>query len=744
MSEWSDAVHDHRWRRTLSTLLPAAVLATTAALIVGLTASPATASQGPGHNSGPGNQSDRLAITTVSNPRPSLVSGGQVLVSVSVPRGAHDVRVTDNGHDVTSAFRTQRDGSLLGLVTGLRAGTNVLAARSDGRGSSHAELKVDNHPITGPVFSGPQQTPFFCETTAFGLAPAVMPNCSAPTQVTFQYKNTAGAFVVLADPTSHPADLATATVNGHTVPYIVRVETGTIDRAVYQIAALYDGSDPNPLGADGSWNRALVYTFGGGCNAGYHQGNSTGGVINDLFLGQGYAVASSSLNVLDNNCSSVISAEAAMMVKEHFIDTYGPVSHTIGWGGSGGAIQQYTISDEYPGIVDGIIPSISFPDPLSTAGPVDDCKLLDNFFAGPGATFTAAQRQEISGYNDYTSCQSWDATFANRATATGSCNSAIPVAARWNPVTNPNGVKCNANEQLVNQFGRDPNTGFVRSTLDNTGVQYGMAALEAGQITADQFVTLNADMGGIDFTGALMPGRITADPKALNAAYSDDLLTNGGQGLRDTPIIDQRDDLDFAGFGNDIHTSEWSFAMRQRLIQANGTAANQVIIENQPAGDVVNAANAYELDAMNRWLTAIDADRSHRGLPSKVISDKPADLGDGCFTSATQRVVAKVTDPASGPCAAAGFPVATNPRQVAGEAQNTNVLKCALQPLNFAAYPVTFTADQKAQLRATFPTGVCNYNKPGVGQHRPIGSWLSYGDERTGLTRPTHIPGPNE
>jgi Tannase-like family of unknown function (DUF6351) len=83
----------------------------------------------------------------------------------------------------------------------------------------------------------------------------------------------------------------------------------------------------------------LVYTFGGGCNAGYHQGASTGGVLNDLFLAQGYAVASSSLNVLDNNCGPIISAEAAMMVKEHFIETYGPVLHTIGWGGSGGAIQ---------------------------------------------------------------------------------------------------------------------------------------------------------------------------------------------------------------------------------------------------------------------------------------------------------------------------------------------------------------------------------------------------------------------
>jgi hypothetical protein len=734
-------VHDHRWRRTL---INAGTLAATSALVLGLTAVTATASQAPAAQSSSGHQSSaRLALTSVSNPHPSLVSGGQLLVGVTLPKDTRQnrVRITDNGHDVSSVFHAQSDGSLLGLVTGLREGSNTLEARIDSRGpgsGQRSDLRVVNHPISGPVFSGPQQVPFFCETQAFGLAAAVQPLCSAPTVVSFQYKNTAGAFVALADPASRPADLATATVNGRSVPYVVRVETGTIDRAVYQIAALYDGINPSPLKQDSSWNDRLVYTFGGGCNAGYHQGNATGGVINDLFLAQGYAVASSTLNVLDNNCSSVISAEAATMVKEHFIETYGPVAHTIGWGGSGGAIQQYTISDEYPGILDGIIPGISFPDPLSTAGPVDDCKLFDTYFAGAGASLTAAQRTAIAGYNDFTSCQSWDATFANRATATGSCNSAIPVAARWDPVTNPGGVKCNANEQLVNQLGRDPNTGFVRSTLDNTGVQYGLAALRSGQITAAQFTALNAGVGGIDFTGAPQAARIKADPKALKDVYSDDLITNAGQGLRDTPIIDMRTDLDFAGFGNDIHTSEWSFAMRERLKEANGTSANQVIIENQPTLDEQTAASIFELNAMDRWLDSIDADHSGRSLQSKIINDRPSDVSDGCYLSGTQRVQARVTDPASGPCAAS-YPVATNPRIQAGESLAMNVLKCSLTPLNFASYPVTFTAAEKAQLRATFPSGVCDYKRSGVGAQHPIGSWLSYGDERTGLTPPTRI-----
>ncbi|WP_240490942.1 DUF6351 family protein, partial [Amycolatopsis vancoresmycina] len=150
-----------------------------------------------------------LTIETVSNPRPALVSGGQVLVKV-VPAGKR-VTVSANGRDVTPSFRAQPDGSLLGLVTGLRDGVNDLAASTRDR---RANLRVTNHPITGPVFSGTQQQPFYCETPAFGLPAASPPLCSAPTQVSYQYRTTAGTFAPLADPATRPADLATATVGG--------------------------------------------------------------------------------------------------------------------------------------------------------------------------------------------------------------------------------------------------------------------------------------------------------------------------------------------------------------------------------------------------------------------------------------------------------------------------------------------------------------------------------------------------
>jgi hypothetical protein len=659
-----------------------------------------------------------LAVTAVSNSRVEFVSGGDVLVRVA---NGDDVRVRRNGRDVTASFTPQPDGSLLGVVDGLREGRNTItAAASRGR---HASLRVVNHPRQGPVFSGPRQLPFYCQTEAFGLAPAQQPTCAAPTVVGYVYRTTAGRFQPLADPAARPADLATASVAGRAVPYVVRVETGVIDRAVYQLAALHGGADPSPVAPEAGWNGRLVYHFGGGCNGGYRQGAGTAGVLDDLFLSQGYAVASATLNVLDNNCSPIISAEAAMMVKEHFLETYGPARHTIGWGGSGGAIQQYDIADAYPGILDGIVPGISYPDPLTTMGPVTDCGLLNAFFAKGG--FTPEQQRAVSGYNSYNTCVSWSQTFLSRSTATGSCDPIIPVAQRWDPVTNPGGLRCGAAEQWVNQLGRDPRTGFVRAVLDNVGVQYGLAALEAGQITPAQFAAVNAGVGGYDHAGRPIPARTTADPRGLNAAYASDLLNSAALGLRETPVIDQRTYLDRVTPLADIHTAEMSFVMRDRLREANGTHANQVIIASAPDPAQQAAAARYQLDAMDRWLTAVGDDTSRRDRAAKVIANKPGDLADGCYVSATERIVEPLAYPSRGRCGQL-YPIAANPRLVAGADLSMTTIKCRLTRLDFDDYSVRFTAGEKALLRQAFPTGVCDHSRTGVGERPARGTWQVY------------------
>ena len=676
-----------------------------------------------------------LAITSVSNPRPDMTSGGEVLLRITTPPGvkADTVRVRRNGTKVTAAFELQPDGTLLGLVKGLRVGANLISAEADSRGHSlSTRLWVRDYPISGPIFSGPQQEPYICQTTSFGLAASVPPLCSAPTQVSYQYKDTVGDLLPLANPNRLPANAATASVNGRSVPYVIRLEQGTIDRAVYQIAALWDGHDPSLLRRDTSWNQRLIYVFGGGCDAGFHQGTATGGVTGpsaDLFLSQGYAVASSTLNVLNNNCNIVLSAEAAMMVKEHFIDTYGPVVHTIGWGGSGGAIQQYQIADAYPGILDGIIPGYSFPS-FAAITEAADCRLLDNALGsnsgpgGPNDGFTLTQKETIAGFSNYASCTSADEGFASRIQATASCDPSIPTADLWNPTTNPDGIKCSVYEQNATELGVNTQTGFANSFFDNVGVQYGLNALMTGKILPTQFADLNATIGGFDYQGNPVPQRSTADLGALRAMYADDLIMNGGLGLRTTPIIDQRVDFDEAAGLYAFHTTNWSYVTRQRMIEA-GDAGNQVIIENDPTATV---QNAYELAAMNAWLNNIGADHSSGAQQSKVARDKPADLGDGCFLpGSTSLTLENLKYHGRGVCASA-YPVSANPRLAAGQPLDLYSLKCQLKPLSQSDYPgITFTAAEWAQLRSAFPSGVCIYNKPGVGQVAPRGTWLNYG-----------------
>jgi hypothetical protein len=270
-------------------------------------------------------------------------------------------------------------------------------------------------------------------------------------------------------------------------------------------------------------------------------------------------------------------------------------------------------------------------------------------------------------------------------------------------------------------------------------VQYGLAALKSGAITPTQFALLNADIGGLDFTGAPVAQRSDASLKALHAAYADDLYNGVAQGLRTTPVIDARTDLDEAGFGNDIHTTDWSFVMRARLLRFNGTDGNQVIIEDQPTAAEQAAASQYELSEMDAWLTAIRHDHSHRSLRQKVLADRPSSLSDGCYLSATDLFHQTLTDPGTGPCGTA-YPVATNPRLVADEGLTMTALKCNLKPLNFSDYPVTFTAAEKQQLEHAFPAGVCDYSKPGTGFRQPIAPWLSYGDNPTSVTGPFPLP----
>jgi hypothetical protein len=684
----------------------------------------------------------QFRIKTLSS-RPDMISGGDVLIQIDVPRDIPPSRATIklNGQDVTAAFYPDVTAhGLIGLVAGLKLGENFLEVFNGPKQTVPAsQLPLKNYPITGPIFSGPQERPFICQTQDFVLpdrsllGPPIDANCSVKTVVTYVYKSTTPASVTasggsigttnlksLPSLTTLPPDVAwTTTTTGDKVPYIVRVETGTINRAIYQIAVLYDPTEgtPGPLAPPRAWNKRLLYSFGGGCVGGwFKQGMSigVGNIISDTVVGKGYAEASASLNVFGNNCNDVLAAETMMMVKERFIKAYGNPIFTLSRGGSGGAEQQIPIAENYPGLLDGIIPSLTFPDVLANAQLIIDTQLLNIYFSKVGNALTEDQRLAIAGEGRLKNFTDEVA----RISPTGMCPAQLPESQRYNSVANRSGVRCDVFDHTINVYGRNPETGFARRPIDNIGVQYGLEVLNSGKITTGQFISLNQNIGGYDDDGNIVSNRSMADPLALRAAYQTGRVIDGHYGLGLLPIIDVRPYRDMLPQG-DVHLKVHSFSLRERLLKANGTFDNDVLLVGPVS--LTGHMGEYALLKMDEWLTNLGKDESADPVMKKILRAKPADLVDSCYTETDDRIVEPQT--ATGGKCNRLYPTYRSPRMVAGGPASNDILKCQLAPLDFSKYKVTFSDAEKTQLRMIYPTGVCDWSKPGVEQLPETGTW---------------------
>ena len=689
-------------------------------------------------------QAGSLVDVTVLSGRPDMVTGTEALVQVEVPSlvALSAVRVTVNDADATAAFRADDDAHrLVGLVDGLNPGENHISVTA-GRRAGGANITLVAHPLEGPVISGPHERPFICQTDTFELpsgdtlGPPLDEHCSVSRRVDYAYRAEGDPELrPLAEPSRVPSDATmTTTLTGDEVPYVIRIETGTINRAIYQIAMLHapgaGDAPPDAWTPSPGWNRRLIYTFGGGCvNGWYRQGATTGGVTDDVMLRQGYAVASASLNVYGNNCNDLLAAETMMMVKERFIEAYGAPRYTIGWGCSGGSYQNHQIADNYPGLLDGIIPGCSFPDVTSGTAPmVTDARLLNRYFSETASVeFTEAEQRAVAGFLNLATMPNVSRN-AGRITVGEFCPDVLPEELRYHPTDNPDGARCDMFSHYANIFGRDPETGFVRRPLDNTGVQYGLGALNDGVITAEQFLDLNRRIGGFDQDGNFSPERSVADPEAVRRTYETGRLANGGGGLSATPIIDYRaysDDRE----GGDVHVRYHSFSMRERLRRANGRADNHImLVEDARYGLYSSRSPVLQgaLARMDEWLANLTADRSPvRGIDD-VVGAKPADLVDACWSrdEDPERIVEQQVR-GRGRCEAL-YPSSPGPREVAGAPLASDVIKCVLRPIDMADYEATFTDEQEAELRQIFPGGVCDWAEPGVGQADLAGTWQSF------------------
>jgi hypothetical protein len=667
------------------------------------------------------------ATIAVLSGRADLVSGGSAFVRINFARrsGIRLAKVKVGKRNVRRSFTRSGRKRLVGVVKGLRAGRNVLRVTLPG--GKGARITLVNHPNGGPVFSGPQLQPWKCQKTA------VDTQCNQPADFKFLYKADGKSGFQPYDPANPPSDVETTTTDqGVKVPFIIRVETGYMDRDQYQVATLFQpGKRWRAVGPQKQFNHKLLITHGVSCGVDYQPGTApdvTSGAA-ETALGRGFATMSTALDYSGHNCNLPLQAESLVMAKEHVVKSYGTLRYTIGTGCSGGSLAQQWIANAYPGVYQGILPTCSFPDAWSTATQFLDYHQTLAYFTDPskwgaGVAWTPNQMADVQGHISIGNSKVSDSAQFHVVVPTDACKG-VTDQERYQPQTNPGGVRCSIADAAINVFGPRPATdwgeqekkvghGFAGLPVDNVGVQYGLSALRSGKITPSQFVDLNVKIGGLDVDTNPIAARISATRPALANAYRSGMI-NEANNMDRTAIIDCRGPDPGA-----FHDAYRAFSMRARLDREHGGHANQSIWEGPVLilGDSQCEVNSFL--AMDRWLRAVEKDKKKGTLPQKVARDKPTDITDRCYDGNG----GKVSD---GLCPDAVVPIYATPRIVAGDAITTDNNKCQLKPLNraddYGAIPLT--DDQWAQLEQVFPNGVCDFSKPGVDQQGTI-PWQTY------------------
>lgn len=688
-------------------------------------------------------------MLTILSTRPDAVTGGDVRVLAEVDGKPVAATITVDGVP-QRGLRADADGSV--LVTGLKLGRSTLGATAAGRRA--ASVTVVNHPRSGPVFSGPHLQPWICagaEPPADSAAPtpaSMAATCDQPTSYRLYYRTTAqtcsnrldaaDACFKPFDPARRPADLATTTTDrGVTMDYVVRVERGALNRGLYDLAVLYR-PDADGAAALGGWNRKMVWQFGGSSGAYRKQLPPASGWVNDEALRRGFLVGVSNFTDGSLNNNRILAAETLMMAREHVSDRYGRVRYLIGEGCSAGSMQQNVIASGYPGLLDGVLIACTYPDSQVVMEEIADSVLLHRYFAsdrfktlseGQSEAEIERRKAAIAGHLDGGSVRAYGRFSPVRSSGKRSdkpfdnaCG--LPNAWVFDPDTNKDGIRCGTPDFLVNLYGRAADGG-ANLTRDNVGVEYGLLPFRKGAISAEEFVTVNERIGGMDALSNFVPQRMAGSPKAIAADYRAG-MSSDAQILGQVPMIDLR--------GNDnsgVHGNWSSFALRARLLKANGTLANHAMWRTNLSASTapwLDAAwnrtglPAESLSVMDAWLSAMEADGRPGTRAEKIARNRPAGLRDFCLLGSDYQT--RIYDEAR--CNAdPELKYYASIRQTAGQSATADVLKCQLRPLRRADYPASLTDAQYARLQKVFATGVCDWSRPGVGQQRAV-PWLRY------------------
>ena len=709
---------------------------------------------------------DSFNVQVISS-QPDYVSGNAARIAIQIPEGVNQdsisIFVNDKKQDIS--LTPVSATTLEGVVSELSEGKSTITARMIGQqGFQETTTVLTNHNSTGPIFSGPEQSPFMCTTDAHkahtGLGDVLDDRCTMDTVVSFLYKPVGTTELVDFNPSQGiPSNMdQTVTLEGDTVNYIVRWERGTINRFIYSIAMLspsaYDTEKPD-LSA---WNKRVIYYFQGGVGIGHYQGNpNRQRMLYDYGLANGYAVLYSTGTRTSTHYDLEVGGETAIMTKDRFVTAYGKPVYTVGVGGSGGAIQQYIYGQNHKGLLDAGIPQYSYPDMVTQTIHVGDCELLERYMdaetvINPESKWaTWSNRQWLEGLNASDSVIN---PFTGNQPGSTEC---IKGWRGLSPLTfNPHygtapgitpeeqaSVEWTYFDDLVQIYGKDEH-GYARRTWDNVGVQYGLQALKDQQIDITEFIDLNARVGGwkpahesmqegqpyiseaaeIDIHSArnmtLSPqdkgdvpaSRTTGNPEAIQAAYNHGLVFRG---QLDIPVIDWRHYLEEE---LDMHNAHQSFSARQRMLNYDGDASNQIVWFTGVSPESARFDQTpMAFEVIDEWMHNI-ANNPHLSIHE----NKPARAVDSCFNPDGTQIYGGddawdgiLNSNDRGPCTNQ-FPIYSTSRIVAGGPITGDTFKCHLQTIDDAIKQgvygsIELTIDQKTRLNEIFPNGVCDYSR---------------------------------
>jgi hypothetical protein len=655
---------------------------------------------------------------------------------------------------------------------------------------------------TGPVeplFAGTNQYPFVCDTERSKLGQPLIDNtrgwgvpvyaetkegmrseliigyskdCSLPTRIFYAYNTQAGSHKFYQVPDSTEALPNNAEL-------IIRMETGTINRYMYAMLMPSSRNDELLKPDLSKWNGKLIYYFRGGIGIGFQQGvMRMHHLSKDMrqYLEKGYAIVFSTANETGNGYNIWLQEDTALRLKRNFSLRFREPTFTIGYGGSGGAIQQYLLSQNNPGaIIDGGVAIVAYPDMASQINYTLDCELTEYYFehlSSDKAFWRGVENrpliQGLAGNPNEDRRLQWLDNIAqllrfewpDNHSGANECNSRWRGSLQYvnNPVFNPNYTRYSKNirgrvfwthwQDNREFFGTDE-SGRAPIPWSNEGVQYGLKALQNKAISPQQFIDINSKIGG------WLPQESMTQERYWHASgdsvlkrytsYSEHNMTHHGKSMNvaprsnashgsiaaakgaywsgniflgelKTPIIDIRPYQDKV---LDIHHSWSALSSRKRIQQRIGDHQLQVIWQQE----LPNKDFSKAVYMMDDWLTRAHANGGHYRVA------RPKHAIDTCFDKKGEVLHqgetvwdGKWNGKAQGACTQL-MPFYQGSRNVAGEDISSDIFFCSLIPvreaMNRGFYGEYDMSSYQGQLEEIFNQGVCDYSKPDRG--RPAG-----------------------